>query len=200
MYHRSLQKQNAYKIFDVLQGTANLNTIQHINIQLTEDQKKISTSQWKDTKHWVQWWIRPNHMQMLCKPFSLMSSSDWDNGPCNTNGVERANGLAKTCDRKISLYGAMQSLYEKDKRFALQYIAATDRLKISYRSSGDLAQHFASVLKRKAMQAVIKDTDCSFRPPDKKQHFIAKTKKSKGKATGDKCGRYMQRTLYKGQV
>jgi len=32
------------------------------------------------------------------------------------------------------------------------------------------------------MQAAIKDADCSFGPPDKKQHFTAKTKKSaKGK-------------------
>jgi len=176
------QKQDIYKLFDVLQGTANLSTIQHINTQLTEDQKKISTLQWKDAKHWVQWWIRPNHLQMLCKPFSSMSSSDWDKGPRNTNGVERANGLAKTCDRKISLYGAMQSLYEKDKMFVLQYIAATDGLKISYRSSADLAQRSASALKRKATQAIIKDTDCSFGPPDKKQHFVAKTKKPNEKA------------------
>jgi len=51
-----------------------------------------------------------------------MSSSDWYNSPRNNNGLEgaRANG-----------YGVMQSFYENDKIFALQYIAATDWLKIS---------------------------------------------------------------------
>ena len=84
------------------------------------------------------------------KPFSQISSSDWDNCPRNTNGVERANSLAKTCDRKISLYGAMQSLYEKDKMFALQYITATDGLKISYQGAADQTKRSNSSLKRKA--------------------------------------------------
>ena len=39
-----------------------------------------------------------------------------------TNGVERANASAKSVGHKPSLYAAMQSLYEKDKLFALQYI------------------------------------------------------------------------------
>jgi len=46
----------------------------------------------------------------------------------------------------------MQSLYEKDKMFALQYITATDGLKISYRSAADQTQHSNSALKRKAQQ------------------------------------------------
>ena len=82
------EKQDIYKLFDVLQGAATVNSIQHINTHLTEDQKKLSITKWKGAKHWVQWWIRPNHLRMLCKPFSEMSSSDWDNGPPNTNGVE----------------------------------------------------------------------------------------------------------------
>jgi len=88
-----------------------------------------------------------------------------------TNGVEKANSLVKTCNRKISLYGAMQSLYEKNKMFALQYIMATDGLKISYRSAADQTQHSNSSLKRKPQQEPVKDNECSFGPPDKKQHF-----------------------------
>ena len=55
--------------------------------------------------------------------------------PRNANGVERGNSLAKDGDSKgISLYCAMQSLYEKDKVFALQYTAADGDSKVTYHS------------------------------------------------------------------
>ena len=83
--------------YSTRQGTATLDSIQHIGTHLTEDQKRSSTTKWKGEKLW----IRPNHLQMLCKPFSQMSSGDWDSGPCNTNRVEWANSLAKNCERTI---------------------------------------------------------------------------------------------------
>ena len=46
----AIKKQNVYKLFDVLQGTATVNSIQHINMHLTEDQKKLSTTKWKGEK------------------------------------------------------------------------------------------------------------------------------------------------------
>ena len=64
-----------------------------------------------------------------------MSSSHWDQAPRNTNGMERAKGLAESGISKISLLAAMQSLYlyEKDKMFALQYLATSEiSSKISY--------------------------------------------------------------------
>ena len=91
---------------------------------------------------------------MLCKPFTEMSSSDWDKCPRNTNGVERVNGLAKSCNRKLSLYEAMQSLYENDKAFALQYITENDGVKTSYRSAPDLAQRSKAALKIKAWTSI----------------------------------------------
>ena len=63
---------------------------------------------------------------MLTKPFSVMNPQDWDRALRNTNGVECTICLAKRGGQKSSLYAAMQSLYEKDKMFALQYIAAED--------------------------------------------------------------------------
>jgi len=102
--------------------------------------------------------------------------------------VENANSLAKTCGRKIILW-AVQSLYEKDKMFALQYITATDGLKISYWIATDQTQHSNSSLKRKAQQELIKDAECSFGSPDKKQHFGTmqgkKSRKSLGKSRAE---------------
>ena len=89
-----------------------------------------------------------------------------DKCPHSTNGVERANALAISCDRKLSLPGAMQSLYENDKAFAIQYITAKDGVKTSYRSAPDLAQHSNAALKRKAQQASAKGSECSFDPLD----------------------------------
>jgi len=69
-----------------------------------------------------------NHLRMLCKPFAKMAPGVWSKAPRSTNGVERANSLAKDGDnRKIFLFCAMQSLYEKDKMFAMQYIAVDPR-------------------------------------------------------------------------
>jgi len=41
------QEQDVYKVFDVLQGNATLDSIQRINTHLTENQKKILTLKWK---------------------------------------------------------------------------------------------------------------------------------------------------------
>ena len=65
--------------------------------------------------------------------YSESQLSHWDQAPRNTNGLERANGLVKSGTSKISLFAAMQSLYEKDKMFALQYLAVSEiSSKISY--------------------------------------------------------------------
>ena len=73
--------------------------------------------------------------------------------------------------------------------FALQYITATDGLKTSYRSAADQTQRSNSALKRKARQEVVKDNECSFGPPDKKQHFSSvkgkNGKNGKGKSKLD---------------
>ena len=65
-------------------------------------------------------------------------------------------------------------------------------------------QRSKAALKIKARQASVKDTDCSFGPPDKKQHFSSvQGKKGKGKFKADdnkkklndakKCGGYVCR-------
>ena len=63
---------------------------------------------------------------MLVKPFAVMDSNDWDRAPHNTNALEHANFTAKPGGQKLNLnlYAAMQSIYEIDKTFALQYVAS----------------------------------------------------------------------------
>ena len=86
----------------------------------------------------------------------------------------------------------MQSLYEKDKMFALQYITATDGLKISYHSAADLKQRSNSTINRKAQQQLVKDSECSFGPPDKKQHFDTMEEK-KAKKAKESASQIMQK-------
>ena len=59
-------KQDVFILFDVLQGTAGVDTIKHISRGLSQDQMKLSTAKWQRTNHWVQWWTRPKHLKMLC--------------------------------------------------------------------------------------------------------------------------------------
>ena len=59
-------------------------------------------------------------------------------------------GLAKSGTSKISLFAAMQSLYKKDRMFALQYLAASEiSSKISYRSSQEDERREQSSLQNK---------------------------------------------------
>jgi len=167
------ERQHVLQLFNLLRDSSKLPSIQHLNIPLTEEQIAIiSKCNWSGANNWVEWWTRPNHLRMLCKPFSKMTSSTWNTAPRNTNGVERANSLAKDGDgKKKSLQCAMQSLYEKDKVFALQYIAADGGFKTTYRSDVSEEQRMKAACKRRARQYASNDSTASLGPPDKKQHF-----------------------------
>lgn len=65
----------------------------------------------------------------------------------------------------------MQSLYEKDKLFALQYIAAVSGTKITYRSPMDEEQRSQASIKRKRQNKIV-DKSASYGPPDKSEHFL----------------------------
>ena len=165
-------KEDVLKLLDVLQGAATISSVNHLKLPLSEEHVAVVHSEcdWSGAKSWVQWWTRNKHLQMLAKPFSVMNSKDWDSAPRNTNGVERANSLAKCGGNKPSLYAAMQSLYEKDKMFALQYIASENGSKITYRSPLDEEQRSQVAVKRKR-QEKNSDKNACFGPPDKHQHF-----------------------------
>ena len=112
---------------------------------------------------------------MLAKPFAVMSSRDWDKAPQNTNGVERANSLSKSGGNKQSLFASMQSLYERDKMFALQHISAAENgSKISYRDTSEEICRAQSYSRRKSQQYST-DKRADFGPPDKTEHFSSHT-------------------------
>ena len=91
-------KKDVLQLFDVLQGEADISSIKDLKLPLSDEHYTVVTQDcnWSVAKSWVQWWIRPSHLQMLCKSFSRMSSTHWDKAPRNTNGVQRANSLAKS--------------------------------------------------------------------------------------------------------
>ena len=162
-------KDDVLKCFDALQGSLPLSSLNHLKLPLSDEHFTVVETEcdWSGAKTWVQWWTRKRHMQMLAKPFSIMNPDDWDRAPRNTNGVERVNSSTKSGGQKHS---AMQSLYEKDKFFALQYIAAEGGSKITYRDTLDEKQRSQAAIKRKRPKTVY-DKNASFGPLDKCQHF-----------------------------
>lgn len=83
--------------------------------------------------------------------------------------------------------------------FALQYITATDGLKISYHSDADLKQHSNSTFKRKVQQQLIKDTECSFGPPafliQRRERKVKKAKENVSQIIQKKRQRKVQKKL-----
>ena len=172
-------KDDVLRLFDVLQAEAPISSLKYLNLPLSDEHFTVvdQDCDWTAAKSWVQWWIRPKHLQMLAKPFSVMQGKDWDKAPRNTNGVERANYLAKSGQNRPGLYAAMQSLYEKDKMFALQYIE--NGSKISYRTSQEENCRSQCSSKRIKGKQGVTDKSAKFGPPDKNEHFITPSKKVK---------------------
>ena len=67
---------------------------------------------------------------------------------------------------KLSLYATMQSLYEKDKMFALQYIAAEGGYKITV----DEEKCSQDAVRRRQQKNSLRQT-CILWTPDKQEHF-----------------------------
>ena len=167
-------KDDVLRLFDVLQAEAPISSLKYLNLPLSDEHFTVvdQDCDWTAAKSWVQWWIRPKHLQMLAKPFSVMQGKYWDKAPRNTNGVQRANCLAKSGQNRPGLYAAMQSLYEKDKMFALQYIAAAENgSKISYRTSQEENRRSQCSSKRIKGKQGVTDKSAKFGPPDKNEHF-----------------------------
>lgn len=81
--------------------------------------------------------------------------------------------LAKSGQIRPGLYAAMQSLYEKDKMFALQYVAAAENgSKISYRTPQEEDRRSQCSSKRIKGKQSITDKSAKFGPPDKNEHYI----------------------------
>ena len=86
---------------------------------------------WTTVKNWAQWWAKSNHLKMLSKVFSSMTTSVWNACPNTTNAVERKNKDYKT-DNPKSLKLAMVKVYKLDKIACLKHIAAEACISLSY--------------------------------------------------------------------
>ena len=94
------EKQHVLQFFNVLNDTGKLLLIQHLSVPLSAEQTAIiSKCDWSGARNWVGW-TRTNHLQMLSKPFAKMASNTWNKAPRDTNGVKRANSLAKNGESK----------------------------------------------------------------------------------------------------
>ena len=95
------EKQHVLQLFNVLHDTSKFLLIQHLSAPLSAEQIAIiSKCDWSGARNWVEWQIRTSHLQMLSKLFAKMVSNTWNKAPRNTNGVKRANSLAKNGESK----------------------------------------------------------------------------------------------------
>ena len=166
-------KDKVYKLFGALHGAVSLSNILVLVPTLNEEQMCVVQSgcHWDEATAWVAWWTRPNHLKMLCKPFTDVNDDVWDRAPKDTNAVERMNRLSKTPGIIPSLYIAMESLYKKDKALLLQHIAASEKCKTSYRSSAEQEKRESARSQRQKQQIKTTDKNAQFGPPDKRYHF-----------------------------
>ena len=68
-----------------------------------EDAKFIDENcNWSTAKNWAQWWARCDHLKVLSKSFSVMTTDQWQACPStsSTNAVERR----KVIHRNVSNY------------------------------------------------------------------------------------------------
>ena len=165
-------KEAVYKLFRALHGDLSLSDVAPLVTALKEDHISIVQSEcnWEKAKAWAAWWTRPKHLKMLCKPFTDIEGSDWDRAPKDTNAVEGMNRLSKIPGSIPPLYTAMEVLYKKDKALTLQYIAAANKCKTSYRSSLEQERRESAQCK-KGKRKRGADKSASFGPPDKACNF-----------------------------
>ncbi len=126
---------------------------------------------WSAAKNWASWWMRPAHLQMLHRDFTLMAEEVWSRCPDNTNAVERKNRDSKDCV-PVSIQQAMVNLYKLDKSYVAKYLAAVGGSAISYNQRTTGAKSVAAETRRiQRQQFTSGDKQVPLGPPDKACHF-----------------------------
>ena len=104
-----------------------------------------------------------------------MAKSTWDSCPTSTNAVERKNQDSKQ-SQLVEIKTAFVKVYRMDKAAHLQYIAACEQVRLSYR---DTTQGHEKQPAQKRMERRNKkypqDKKALHGPPDKSTNFASTT-------------------------
>ena len=127
---------------------------------------------------WASWWMRPDHLRMLHKDFSLMADDIWSRCPDDTNAVERKNRDSKDA-HPVTIHQAIINLYKLDKSYVAKYLSAVGGNNISYTDRALMASGKAAQLRKKKQRVkeLPKDKQAMLGPPDKACHFKAGMKR-----------------------
>ena len=138
------------KLFQALCGREKLADMEHIVPGIEGHHINIvdGCSDWTSATNWVQWWTCLPHLRMLCPCFSYMDSSTWKMAPPTTNAVERKNLDSKT-SCVLDLKSALIRIYKLDKSVCLQYIAASESVRLTCRESTSEARKADTERKRR---------------------------------------------------
>ena len=158
--------------FEVLCGLKSASVlVSKIKNFATEDAKFIdSHSDWSRANGWAKWWMRPGHLQMLHKDFSLMDVEAWERCPGDTNAVERKNRDSKE-STPSPLRSALINLYKLDKSVCAKHLAASEGVSVSYQDgTPESRKRVAETRKwqRQKQQQAIRDKGALRGPPDKR--------------------------------
>ena len=108
---------------------------------LTVDEANFvdSSCNWQRAKHWAEWWLHPQHIQMLHQEFSEMQIDSWLHCPSDTNAVERKNRESKD-STPFPIQQAMINRYKADKFICAMQVAAENGVKITYHDRSESAR------------------------------------------------------------
>ena len=126
-----LTQQHVLQLFQCLCGNLNIAEVQNIVPGLTAGHIAAATenSKWEAAIHWINWWVRLAHLRMLSLAFTDMPKTVWESAPSSTNAVEKNLDSKKT--HPVHFKAAV-SAYKLDKSFCLNYIAASENVRLSY--------------------------------------------------------------------
>ena len=128
-------QEEVFEIFSVLKGEKPVASIVDF---LPENQREASVlvrnDKWTGARHWVDWWLRENHLKKLCKAFRDTPEEVWENSQATNNPVESINRTSKTV-HLCSLKEALQHVYLEYRRTAFLLLATWDGRSVTYRKT-----------------------------------------------------------------
>ena len=165
------------KLFQCLCGERDIRDVQSLVPGLSAHHISVvcQYSNWSLATHWIRWWTRRPHLRMLCIPFSDMAKSTWDRCPTSTNAVERKNQDSKQ-SQPVEMKTAFVKVYRMDKTAHLQYIAACEQVRLSYRDTTQSHEkQAAQKRKERRNKKYPQDKQALQGPTDKSTNFASIT-------------------------